>query len=204
MEEGEGCPIYCFRVQECLEMRTRTVDIRLTEVLAVLGVVLGLFNTGWQIYVYRSSQTIPATLVVYDVQDIELWVYRDFREIEMTINTKIPVMAYVITDHEFKLRVIDGRFEWANVTERLGPSYITPGQGVSLGTNKDFIGLQSGSVNLWINVTCRFKTNQSAFWRYNQIPLGKFYFTLEYQDLKTRYTLRQTNATQVSWMVRLY
>jgi len=129
-------------------MRTRTVDIRLTEVLAVLGVVLGLFNTGWQIYVYRSSQTIPATLVVYDVQDIELWVYRDFREVEMTINTKIPVMAYVITDHEFRLRVIDGRFEWANVTERLGPSYITPGEGVSLGTNKDFIGLQSGSVNL--------------------------------------------------------
>lgn len=129
-------------------MRTRTVDIRLTEVLAILGVALGLFNTGWQIYVYRSSQTIPATLVVYDVQDIELWVYRDFREVEMTINTKIPVMAYVITDHEFRLRVIDGRFEWANVTERRGPSYITPGQGASLGTNKDFIGLQSGSVNL--------------------------------------------------------
>lgn len=194
----------CFRIQKCLEMRTRAVDIRLTEVLAILGVVLGLFNTGWQIYVHNSSQTIPATLVVYDIQDIELSVYRDVREVEMTINAKIPVMAYVITDHEFRLRVIDGRFEWANVTEQLGASYITPSQGVNLGTNKDFIGLQSGSVNLWIDVTCRFRTNQPAFWRYNQITLGKFYFTLEYHDLKTKYTLRQTNATQVSWMVRLY
>ena len=185
-------------------MRIRRPEVRLTETLAILGVILGLFNTGWQVYIYRSSQTVPATLLVYDVQDIELWIYRDYRDYEMTVNTKIPVTAYVITDHEFRLRVIDGRFEWLNVTEQLGLSYISPDQGVKLGMNKDFIGLQSGSFNVWINVTCHFKTNQTAFWRYRQIPLGRFYFTLEYQDLKTKYALRQTNMTQVSWFVRNY
>lgn len=90
------------------------------------------------------------------------------------------------------------------MTEQLGLSYISPDQGVKLGMNKDFIGLQSGSFNVWINVTCHFKTNQTAFWRYRQIPLGRFYFTLEYQDLKTKYALRQTNMTQVSWFVRNY
>ena len=165
---------------------------------------MGLFNTGWQVYVYRSSQTIPATLVVSDVQDVELWVYRDVRDYEMTINTKIPVIAYVITDHEFRLRITEERFEWFNVTEQLGASYISKDQGARLGANRDFIGLQSGSVNLWINMTCHFKTNQTAFWRSRQIPLGRFHFTLEYQDLKTKYVLRQTNTTQVSWFVRPY
>ena len=185
-------------------MATRSAGARATEVIAILGLALGLFNMGWQVYVYRSSQTIPATLVVYDVQDVELWVYRDIRDSTMTLNTKIPVIAYVITDHEFRLRVAEGRFEWSNVTEQLGHSYISSDQGVRLGTNKDFIGLQSGSINLWINVTCTFKTNQTTFWRHRQIPLGKFHFTLEYQGLKTKFTLRQTNMTQVSWFVRPY
>lgn len=84
-------------------MRIRRPEIRLTETLAIQGVILGLFNTGWQVYIYRSSQTVPATLLVYDVQDIELWIYRDYRDYEMTVNTKIPVTTYVITDHEFRL-----------------------------------------------------------------------------------------------------
>jgi hypothetical protein len=185
-------------------MSTRSAGVRATEIIAILGLALGLFNTGWQIYLYRSSQTIPATLVVYDVQDIELWAYRDTRDSLMTVNTKIPVMTYVITDHEFRLRVTEGKFEWLNAAEQLGHSYVTPNQGVRLGTNKDFIGLQSGSISLWINVTCTFNTNQTAFWRYKQIPLGRFHFTLEYQDLKTKFTLSQTNTTLVSWFVRMY
>jgi hypothetical protein len=72
------------------------------------------------------------------------------------------VTVYVITNHEFRVKVAEGRFEWYNVTERLGVSYITPDQGVRLSGNKEFIDMQSMPIVMKIEVEAHFRTNQAV------------------------------------------
>jgi hypothetical protein len=177
------------------------------EVIAVLGVVIGLFNTGWQVYVFYSSQTIPARLEIHEIEDLELGVHPEISDISLASTAKFLVTLDVITNHEYRLSIIDGRFEWYDVTEWLGASYISSDQGVYLTARRDgrpqeLVRLQSGPIDLWISISFRFKVNQTAIRRFNLIPLGKFYFTLEYLDLKTNYKLHQTNMTRVYWAVR--
>lgn len=166
-----------------------------------------MINLAWQGYTYYSSQTIPARLIVSDIEDLELGVPLEIRDQSLAFVAKFTVTAYVVTSHECRLRVIESSFKWFDVTERLGRSYISPDQGVILTSKRDgspqqMILPQSGPVSMPISVLCTFKINQTALRNFRYIPLGQFYFTLEYQDLKTNYKLSQTNMTVVSWIVR--
>ena len=179
--------------------------------VALAGLILGVINLAymvvWQGYLYYSSQTVPARLIVTDIEELDLGISPDLNDQTLAFTSKFLVTSYVVTSHEFSITATEGSFKWFNVTERLGRSYVSPDQGVVLTGRRDgspqrLILPQSGPVTMQVNVLCSFRVNQTAIRRFGYIPLGQFYFTLEYQDLKTNYVLRQTNMTRVSWSVR--
>jgi hypothetical protein len=176
---------------------------RARDVIAPAALILSIFNSYWQYEVHVQSQTIPAKLVMEEIGPIEIGLYRYEHDYSITSTAKFSARLFVVTTHEFRLTVSDGKFEWLDVTETLGKSYASLDQGVGLLITNPagWIAKDSGDITLDISVFWTFKTNQTAFRQWSRIPVGKFQFTIEYVDLKTDHKIAERYMTGVALLI---